>query len=147
MESVSLLALISEVTDNFLRMGAEAVVKLQTSFNCVQKLKAANLEVAPRDVNAYNYSYYTYELPFDCDKDGKKIATELKKIYDAIGVITVTGRKVPVDGKRNVVLVYLESKQFPGVEIAYQKRLPKDSRCKIVSTRRTGYRREVVCPI
>lgn len=78
---------------------------------------------------------YTYE----CE------VKDLPSIHKAIGKLKHNRNYPAGDGRKRMIIVELESVLYPGIKIRYNKKLPKDAKCKIVTKKQTY--RTMVCGI
>ena len=77
-----------------------------------------------------------------------KKAKDLVRVKRALNCeMKVTGRKTPIGKSRTRVYVYVGVAGFPGLTVRYPTRLPKGSKCQIVTQRYRSSDRRVVCSV
>lgn len=122
----------------YLREAAERkIARVETNRRALALLDGAGFDL---DLPEWHSgSNYTLDLGFfpNTRAGHRALAEKVRAVRLALDCRLAPGGKQVDDAKKGTVTFTLDPVDFPGIEVAYTRRLPRSAKCKIVRERRT----------
>lgn len=136
------------VTVNGVEIDVKALIRKNTAWNLsrakeIARQTVGNIEAVNKLIAAGLYTpgpHETYQfLYIKVERD------RLPEFRRALGCPLKISEKSVQDARKRIVSVYLKPVAYPGVSLYFDARMPRGSKCKIVSNRTTSH--QIVCGV